>query len=158
RSRILARTDASLRSQLTNAQVAVDSLTPQALASMERLDRALSRESAVLVLDSSGRVVSSIPASDRDVTETPQFRADVRAHRHGRPFEARSASGEEYRVITGRIRDSTVVFATPLAAVNGTIRDVTRTTLLVGVIATLLLACLVWLILSAATRPFDSMI
>jgi two-component system, OmpR family, sensor kinase len=161
RHRLIDRTDSALQNQLATAKVAVDLLTPEALASLERLDRVSARESAVIVLDGTGRVVSTLPIVSEGKNDVQPVLPPVGELRRrvGHPFDARASDGTRYRVATGELGAShTIVFATPLTAVDQTVHDLADTTIAIGGLATALLSLLLWFLLTAATKPIDSMI
>jgi two-component system OmpR family sensor kinase len=55
-------------------------------------------------------------------------------------------------------RGLTIVYATPLTAVDGTIADLRHVAILMTIVAVLLLALILWRVMAAATKPIDSMI
>jgi two-component system OmpR family sensor kinase len=64
-----------------------------------------------------------------------------------------------FRAMAGEVgRGLTIVYATPLTAVDGTIADLRHAALLVTIVAVLLLALILWRVMAAATKPIDSMI
>ena len=163
RHRLTARTDAALQNELSTAKLAIDLLTPQTLASLNRLDRLMARDSAVMAIDTRGHVTFAVPAEVDGHTEPePRLPALGTLRKSiGHPFDARAANGEPYRVVTGNIAGyggHIIAFATPLTSVNQTIHDLTETTFAIGGLATAIMALLLWFLLTAATRPTESMI
>lgn len=162
RNQLLDRTDSSLRGQLESARVAVNVLTPEALAGLIKVGSLLERESTITVVDARGKVIFELPVrvgGSAKASPVLPPRTQLR-RRLGEPFDVRGKNGVgHFRAIAGDAgAGRTIVFATPLTAVNGTISGLTRDALLFGGLATLLLALLVWRLLAAATRPIDSMI
>ena len=161
RARLVNRTDTSLQNQLATAKVAVKLLTPEALLSLNQLDRVVSRESAIITLDRNGRALSALPAVSQGHNESQPVLpplTDLR-RRLGQPFNARAADRTRYRLVTGDIgSEQTIVFATPLTPVDQTIHDLTTTIVGLGGLAIAVMSVFLWLLLTAATKPIDDMI
>ncbi len=123
-----------------------------------RVQAPLTGGSATIVVDANGRVISQLPSGPAAVPNLPPV-ATLRAEL-GRPFTVTGSNGvHRFRAIAGDLGGGrTIVFATPLTDVNGTVNDLTHVALIVGGIAVALLALLMWRLLAAAARPIDSMI
>lgn len=158
RHQLMSRTDATLRSDLQAATTAVNVLSPQALEALNRIQQPLTGGAATLALDRSGHVISQVPSGTHAVPNLPPV-ATLRAEL-GRPFTVTGSNGvRRFRALAGDLGNGkTIVFATPLTDVDGTVNDLTHVALIVGGIAVALLVLLLWRLLAAAARPIDSMI
>ena len=162
RHQLMQRTDDSLRRKAATGRVATDSLTPEVLAGLSKISRILDPESSVTVLDRTGKVFYELPArtsgTPRAAPRLP--RRAVLQSQIGKPFSVPGTGGvRQFRVMVGRLRPTiTIVYATPLTAIDATISDLTREAVLLGVVAVILLGLILWRLLTAATRPINSMI
>ena len=161
RSQLIKRTDSSLRTQAETSKLAVDVLTPQALAGLTKLAPVLEQDNAVMVIGRKGVVVYQVPVRLGRASSRPLLPAySVLRAGLGHPFNAPGTGGvKHFRVIAVTLqRGVIIVYATPLTAIDGTIADLTRNAILISGVAVILLGLILWRVLATATRPIDSMI
>jgi two-component system, OmpR family, sensor kinase len=158
---LIRRTDSSLRAQIQNAKVAIKVLSPEALLSLSKVDL-IASDAAVITIAPTGKVVYTVPArisaSKRVMPVVPALA--VLKRQLGEGFTIPGVGGTpRFRAMAGEVGlGLTIVYATPLTAVDGTIADLRHDALLVTIVAVLLLALILWRVMAAATKPIDSMI
>jgi len=160
-TQLIRRTDSSLRAQVENAKVAMEVLSPEALLRLSKVNL-IAPDNAVVTIGPTGKVVYSVPArisgSKRALPVVPA-RA-VLQRELGEGFTTPGVGDTpRFRAMAGEVgRGLTIVYATPLTAVDGTIADLRHVAMLVTIVAVLLLALILWRVMAAATKPIDSMI
>jgi two-component system OmpR family sensor kinase len=160
RQRLVARTDDTLRTQLTAAKFAINQLTPDMLASLNRLGSITTRDIGYTTIAADGHTIGSAPTHTSGPADPlpilpPASALKTRAH----AFTVTARSGERYRAEAAPLGNGqTIVAFTPLATVDRTINDLRTTTIIIGLVAIVALAIVAWLILAAVTRPTESMI
>jgi two-component system OmpR family sensor kinase len=160
-TQLIKRTDSSLQRQVESAKVAAHVLTPAAMVGLMKVPALLAPDSAATVVSRTGRIVYAVPvtAGSRRASPVLPRRAVLRAEL-GKPFTTAGTGGvRRFRAIAGDLgHGATIVLATPLTAVDGTISDLRYDARLTTAIAIVLLGLILWRLLAAATKPIDSMI
>src|SRR4051794_35701476 len=100
-NRLIARTDASLRSQLTTAQNAVKVLTREQLSTLARVPNVAADGGVVLALDATGKQFYVTTPRERGAQPVVR-RADLPADA-GDGFTVHAPNGVDYRAVAGAI-------------------------------------------------------
>jgi two-component system OmpR family sensor kinase len=161
RAQLIRRTDSALQSQAVGAKLVTSTLSPEQLRQLgERFIPLIRPESAITVIDANGKTVFSSPVRDGRVRANPVLPAlPVLKARAGRPFTVPGTGGiARFRVVAETHRGQTIVFGTPLTAIDRTIADLQHDALLISALAVALLGLIIWRLLAAATKPVDDMI
>jgi two-component system OmpR family sensor kinase len=164
RGRLVDRIDDELRASAVGAVQTTRILDPEQLSALGSAPPLNPRAQAVLAIGPRGVGYSSPSGSAEHPDPLPdatQLGLDELDRRAGEPFGVDSAPrGVRYRALAIQLRPGggSVVFATPLTTVEGTIHDLVRILVLAFAVTVLAVAFLTWVVGRITIKPLEDMI